>query len=168
MNTRRTLANLRANWPAVVTPQTACIIAIQRAAALLQANARMALSPFGLSFTEFEILAALRSSPPPHELIPTALYDALLISSGGLTKVLKALENRGLIARPARPGDRRRRPIALTAAGRNLAETAMAAMQAKDARALPPTQLSDKDSARLAALLDQVLDGLEGDGVSAC
>ncbi|OIQ79334.1 transcriptional regulator SlyA [mine drainage metagenome] len=38
----------------------------------------------------------------------------MLITSGGLTKVLMQLEERGLVTRPAHDGDRRIKPVALT------------------------------------------------------
>jgi DNA-binding MarR family transcriptional regulator len=156
-----TLESMQANWPGAVTPQSAYVIMVQRLAALLQENARLALVPHGLSFTEFEMLAALRSAPPPHELIPSALYDALLISSGGLTKVLKSLERRGLIARPQRDGDRRRRPVALTSKGCELAEAAMRSVQKADAERLRRSQQTDADYRQLAQLTEAVLSALE-------
>jgi len=157
MDFASTLKNIKANWPEAATPQSACAIMVQRFAALLQANARSALAPHGLSFTEFETLATLRSSPTPHELNPTALYDALLISSGGLTKVLKSLEERGLVARPERLGDRRKRPIALTATGRRLAEAAMTSVQAADAAKLEGASFEEADYERLARSLGTLL-----------
>lgn len=161
MTWQTTLEAMQANWPDAVTPQSAYVIMVQRLAALLQENARLALAPHALSFTEFEILATLRSAPPPHELIPSALYDALLISSGGLTKVLKSLERRGLIARPQRDGDRRRRPVALTSDGRELAEAAMRSVQKADAERLRPSRQTDANYLQLAQLTKPVLSALE-------
>ena len=155
------LKNIRANWPEAATGQSACAIMVQRFAALLQANARLALAPYDLSFTEFEILATLRSSRRPHELNPTALYNALLISSGGLTKVLKSLEERNLVARPERSGDRRKRPIALTAKGRKIAEAAMASVQSADAARLAQSSFGETDYERLARLLGELLTSFE-------
>lgn len=157
-----TLRNIRTNWPAAATSPSACAILVQRFAALLQANARSALAPHGLSFTEFEILATLRSSPKPHELNPKTLYDAVLISSGGLTKVLKSLHERGLVARPVRPGDRRKRPIALTAKGRMAAEAAMASVQTADAARLEQSSFGAADYERLARLLGALITSFEG------
>lgn len=148
---------IRANWPEAANQQGAWILMVQRLAALLQANARAALAPLNLTFTEFEILAALHSSPPPHELVPSALYDAIVISSGGLTKALKALESRGLIARPLRPGDRRRRPIALTTTGRKLAETAMRAVQRADTDRLKNAELTAAEHTAIIDALSRIL-----------
>ena len=57
----------------------------------------------------------------------------MLISSGGLTKLLKGVQRRGLIARPPSDADHRSRPIALTPEGQVLAERAMAVVQAAEA-----------------------------------
>lgn len=90
MTAENTLGNMRENWPEAVSPQSGCVIMIQRLAALSRKNARAALASYGLGFIELEILAALRPSPSPHKLLPSALYKAPLISSGGLTKALNA------------------------------------------------------------------------------
>jgi DNA-binding MarR family transcriptional regulator len=152
---------MRENWPEAVTPQSECAIKAQRLAALLQDWAQQSLAPFGLGFTEFEMLCALRAHPAPHRMLPSALYDALLISSGGLTKVLKGLEARGLVSRPAPCGDRRCRPVALTGDGRALVEAAMAEVQRADEARLRDTGLTGADYAALARLLGATLRGLE-------
>jgi DNA-binding MarR family transcriptional regulator len=161
MNASETVARIRANWPEAFTVQAECVLLAQRMAALVQRSTREALDVHGLSLTGFEVLAALRSSPEPRVLNPSALYDALLLSSGGVTKVLKALEARGLIRRPEGSGDRRQRPIALTPAGRQLAERAMAAVMRADAAHLARASLSEAEYRRLARLLGDVVEGLE-------
>ncbi|WP_121065687.1 MarR family winged helix-turn-helix transcriptional regulator [Chachezhania antarctica] len=123
------LALQRENWPGMAAEHAGVNIAVQRLSRLLERAAHVGLGPFKLSLTEFELLCALRSQPPPHRLTPSSLYDAMLISSGGLTKVLGKLEERDLITRPVSTGDRRSRPVALTALGADLVERAMAAVQ---------------------------------------
>jgi DNA-binding MarR family transcriptional regulator len=75
---------------------------------------------------EFEVLITLRGVAPPYEMIPTELYPAILISSGGLTKVLNALQERGFVTRAEGTADKRSKPVRLTAKGRTLAERVMA------------------------------------------
>ena len=127
---------MRENWPDVVTPSTELMMRIYRLNDLVRENAIRQTEQSGLSFTEFEVLVALRSVKPPHELIPTDLYQAILISSGGLTKVLRALEERGLIARARGETDRRSKPVRLTAAGKNLAERVMPRVLESDEKLL--------------------------------
>ena len=149
------------NWPDMMTPQLALAVMVQRLARLAQDMTRDTLAPFGLSVTEFEVLAALRSHPRPHRVMPSQLYDAVLISSGGLTKVLKGLEARPLIERPMAEGDGRLRPIELTAAGRGAVEQAMRAVQAVDAPVfVDPIERAD-DAERFGQTLARLLGAAE-------
>lgn len=129
----RLIDRMRMNWPEVSNAQTFVTVAVQRLARLLEENAAKTLMPLGLTTTEMEVLAAMHSHKVPFKLAPSELYDAILISSGGLTKVLKSLSARGLIDRPASDSDGRSKPIQLTEAGKILAEQAMLAVQAADA-----------------------------------
>lgn len=153
MQARDLMQAIHANWPAAATPEGTLAIATFRFARLLETNAQTVLARHALSFTEFELLSALRASPPPHRLIPSDLCAALLISSGGLTKVLKSLERRALILRPIDAQDRRRRPIALSDAGRRLVETAMGEVQAADAARIAAAELSKAEAEALTRLL---------------
>ena len=58
-------------------------------------------------------------------LSPTDLYDAIVFSSGGMTKVLKKLEERNLIKREASSNDKRSMLISLTQEGKDLIENCM-------------------------------------------
>lgn len=71
----------------------------------------------GLSVVEFDVLATLRRSPQPYALTPSEIQHSMLITSGGLTKILIELENRGLISRTTNENDRRIKPVALTEKG---------------------------------------------------
>ena len=115
----------------------------------------------GLSLAEFEVLVTLRGVPPPNELMPTDLYSAVLMSSGGLTKVLHGLEKRGLVTRAEGKSDRRSKPVRLTAKGRALAERAMADVLAS-ARKQIMSGLSKSEVERLTGLLHKLLAALEG------
>ena len=68
----------------------------------------------GLSAVEFDVLATLRRSPQPYALTPSDIQQSMLITSGGLTKILIELENRGMITRMTYENDRRIKPAALT------------------------------------------------------
>ncbi|MCW2309264.1 MarR family winged helix-turn-helix transcriptional regulator [Rhodobium gokarnense] len=154
---------LEAHWPETATAEHASVVLCQRVARLLDESARRALAPHGLGFTEFEVLAALRSAPAPHDMIPSELYEAVLISSGGLTKVMKGLEARGLIERPtcAANDDRRRRPIRLTAAGQALVEKAIAVLLDAYHRRLAQAGFTKAELSAGNAFLGRLLSGLE-------
>ena len=152
----KALAGMRKNWPKSVTPTAEVVVRVYRLSDLARAKAQSVASRHGLSLTDLDVLAALRRAPPPHELSPTELYSAVLISSGGLTKVLHGLDQRGLISRVADDKDRRSRRVRLTPAGRTLAERTAAAVEASDVE-LFSGALSTAEMARLAALLRKLL-----------
>src|ERR1700709_1769553 len=61
----------------------------------------------GLQPGEFDVLATLRRSGPPYMLSPHTLYEAAMISSGGMTNRVDRLERAGLVERRPDPNDRR-------------------------------------------------------------
>lgn len=137
MDTMRNPANalfdrMEANWPEAATRQMATAVAIQRLARLVQENARQCAAIFDLTFTEFEVLAAMRSFPEAYRLTPTELSGTVLMFSGSLTKVLRNLEVRGLILRPESKDDEQSCSVMLTTAGRVLVERVMSAVQKSD------------------------------------
>lgn len=100
-----------------------------------QSLARMAplLAQHGLSQAELDVLATLRNAVPDggagtaarFELPPSRIQSRMLITSGGLTKVLAQLEQRGLVSRSRQEGDLRVKPVCLTTAGQTVIEAAM-------------------------------------------
>ena len=76
---------------------------ISRLAHLLQAEIEPIFAAHGVTGGEFDVLAALRRAGRPYRLSPTELSRALIVTSGGMTKRLNALEDRGLIRRRIRP-----------------------------------------------------------------
>jgi DNA-binding MarR family transcriptional regulator len=156
-----TLTRMRKNWPKAFTPIAEVLLRVYRLNDLARAHGQKQTSRHGLSLTEFAVLATLRGMPPPCELSPTELYSAVLISSGGLTKVLHGLEQRGLISRVADDKDGRSRRVRLTPAGRALAERTVATLQ-ESGKEFFGDALSPSDMARLASLLRKVLLALEG------
>jgi DNA-binding MarR family transcriptional regulator len=158
--TELVLERIAQNWPEAMRSEMRLSILVQRLARLVHQQARDVLAAHALSTTEFEILAALRSASPPHMLTPSELYTAALLSSGGTTKLLKQLEARGLVDRPASRNDGRSRPVRLTPHGRDCVERAMVSVQQADAELLGLPH--DKTRiAELGALLERVLSQVE-------
>ena len=153
------------HWPEAVTPVAQLMMRVFRVGGLMVDNVRRLAAEHGLTLTEFEVLVTLRGVAPPHELAPTDLYGAILISSGGLTKVLHALQDRKLITRGSSRTDRRSKPVRLTAKGRALAERAMAGVLRSDAD-LIGRGLSKAEIAQLTALLRKLLATLEPVGAA--
>lgn len=78
---------------------------------------------YDLLHSHIDVLVSLYFDDKP--LSPTDLYDATIFSSGGMTKVLKKLEERNLIKREASSSDKRSMLISLTIQGRELIENCM-------------------------------------------
>ena len=114
-------------WDSSFDPQTVQLfLQLQWAQAQSLQTMRPMLEKFALSAVEFDVLATLRNAPAPHQMTPSMIQDAVVISSGGLTKVLLQLETRALVTRRQLADDLRIKPVCLTAAGAALVEQAMA------------------------------------------
>lgn len=118
MNVEERSRQVCENWPEAVTPFVQSAALIQRLSSLLQETTKGLLKVHDLTYMEFDALTALRSQKQGVAMKPTELYSALLISSGGLTKVLKSLESKSYIARSCSHDDARQRPVLLTDKGR--------------------------------------------------
>jgi DNA-binding MarR family transcriptional regulator len=149
--------------PKLDTDAIALIGRVMRASRLLQLEVERSLAMFGLTVNEFNTLNALRRAGPPHKLAPTDVGVSLLFSSGGLTKLLERLESRGLISREPNPDDGRGVMVALTPAGRELQEEAMAAHQLNEERLL--SALAPAQREQLNSILRDLLLALEGPSV---
>ena len=148
------------HWPESVTPVSEFMVRVYRLSSLMRDAIAQRIAAHELSFMEFEVLITLRGVAPPYEMIPTELYPAILISSGGLTKVLNSLQERGLIVRGGGTGDKRSKPVRLTTRGRTLAERVMADLL-EDGDAMVRGSLSDSDIERATRLLHKLLTTLE-------
>ncbi len=109
----------------------------------------------GLSWGEYVVLAALRRAGPPYQMSPTALYGAIILSSGGMTKRLDRLEQAGLVERIPDPADRRGRLVALTDKGRELVDRAVIEHLDNEQRLL--SALSADEREELSDLLRKLL-----------
>lgn len=120
---------MRENWPEMYGSTHEFLVYINRVRDLGFARIRETLARFNLSAGEFDILATLRRSARPHVLTPTELQRSLLITSGGLTKLLYQLEAAGLVSRSVQEQDKRSKLVHLTPKGKKTAQKAMAAIQ---------------------------------------
>ena len=112
----------------------------------------------GLQPGEFDVLATLRRSGEPFLLSPTRLYEAAMISSGGMTNRLDRLERAGLVERRPDPDDRRGKLIALTPAGRSVVDETITRHVANEQRLL--SALTPAEQQQLDALLKKLIAGL--------
>lgn len=104
------------------------------------------VSEFGLNLGEFDVLATLRRSG---QLSPTALFRALMISSGTITHRIDRLEQAEWVKRIPDPNDRRGTLIVLTDKGLNLIEQAVEAYVANVHQIVSALEESERESLTL-------------------
>lgn len=100
---------------------------VKRCAALLQRRLDNTFASFGMTGWEFDVLATLRRSGKPYCLAPTALFSALMVTSGTMTHRLQRLEANGLVRRVQNSKDARSMLVQLTPAGLKLIDRAVEA-----------------------------------------
>jgi DNA-binding MarR family transcriptional regulator len=110
---------------------------------------------FGVSFGEYEVLAALMRSGPPHRMKPSELVGALVLSSGAMTNRIDRVEAAGLVERLPDPGDRRGTLVALTEKGRQVVDEAVLAHLTNEERLLGALSAGERE--QLAGLLRTLL-----------
>ena len=95
-----------------------------------------------LDTSSFSALAALWLAGPPHRMSAGELAQRIVQTSGGATKTMQRLVDRGLVRRVADPDDGRRSLLELTPEGLTLArETLVLALDAFD------SEIGDLDEA---------------------
>jgi DNA-binding MarR family transcriptional regulator len=122
--------------PHVDTAHLGVVARLYRLAHQLRLRAEAVLEPHGLTQGEFDVLSALRRSESPDGLTPSALAAAVLVSSGGMTKRLAALERAGWISRERSSRDGRSVRVALTSSGRERLDALLPAYFAAEAQLL--------------------------------
>jgi DNA-binding MarR family transcriptional regulator len=169
MPTNDHVDRVRAQWarerPDLDTEPVAVIARLGRAAHYVDQGHAEFFKRHGLSRADWDVLASLRREGPPYTLSPTALYRALMRTSGAMSQRLARLEGEGLIERTLDPGDRRRIVVRLTDKGREVSDRIAADHLANERELLAP--LSKKEQQALAALLRKLLVAYEEEQSSA-
>lgn len=115
---------------------------------------RTAFAVHGLESFGFDVLSTLRRAGPPHELSPSQLAEATLVTSGTMTNRLDRLEMRGLVSRMPDPTDRRGMRVRLTSTGLSRVDDALTDLL--DRERLLLEGLSERQRGTLADLLRRV------------
>ncbi|MBP2406359.1 DNA-binding MarR family transcriptional regulator [Streptomyces syringium] len=144
--------------PGLDTAPMAVIGRLNRCAALLQQATDAPLASEGLTRGEFDILGTLRRTG--RELTPGQIARETFASGAAVTKRLRVLEGRGLVAR--RPDDRDRRVahLSLTEPGGALIDRLVPHQVAYEGALL--AGLGEERQGRLAETLAELLVLLEG------
>lgn len=98
---------------------------VSRLAMLIEQRLKAALADVGLTYAEFDVLATLRRSGAG--LRPGELSKALMLTSGGMSNVLRRLTDAGFVDRKASDVDARGSWVHLTPAGDAVTDKALAA-----------------------------------------
>jgi DNA-binding MarR family transcriptional regulator len=133
---------------------------LARTALFLEALQAECLEPHGLSFTEYTVLRVLYADAPTQGVSPSRLAEAVLTSSGGMTKIIDRLARTGLVERSTDPHDRRGVLVTLTTLGTR-SEAASRSYVAGRERVL--ARLPPAERAAIDMGLQQLLDAFEDD-----
>ncbi|MDY0403479.1 MarR family transcriptional regulator [Sulfurovum sp.] len=106
-----------------------------------------------LSSSEFDVLMALLCHNEP--MTPTNLYESMIFSSGGMTKLLKKLEEKKLIERIPSQKDKRSLLVALSRRGKKLVTDAFGDVVKINMEVL--SKLEESEQATLEKLLKKLL-----------
>ncbi len=111
---------------------------------------------YSLNQSELDILAALYyMNDNNFSMTPTELYEVLLFSSGGMTKILKKLETKRLIVRIDNKEDKRSKLVQLTQKGKEI--TAKALEEVVNYEDKYFSELNKEEQEQLSKLLIKVL-----------
>ncbi len=125
---------------------------LHRLSTLLHEELRPIFAEAGLGDGDFDVLATLRRSDPPHELTPGQLAASTMVTSGAITKRIDRLERAGLVRRTVADDDGRSRRISLTERGFALVDDLVERHVANEHRLV--AELSEDERSRLALLLE--------------
>jgi len=146
-------------YPELDTRTFPPMVRLARLSVLIESFQQMVLAPFELSSGDYGVLSALRRAGAPYALNPSGLYSRLDRSSGGMTKNLKRLEERGLVERSPDPNDGRGSVVSLTEAGLEMHERVFNAFLASTQDMLDP--LSQRELQTTDRVLQRLLDSFE-------
>ena len=135
------------------------LVRLARLSVLVDAFHRSVLGPFELTSSDYDVLSTLRRAGRPYSLSPSQLYGQLHRSSGGMTKILKRLNESGLVGREPDPEDGRSIRVMLTARGLSLHDRVFRAFAAASNRLL--AKLTDQQKSEVDLALKLFLDSVE-------
>lgn len=153
------LTLMRENWPEATKEMIISLPLIDRIQSTNMMLRNKIMMQYQLQLSDFGLLTALRRSPKPHLLTPTQLMEHMLISSGGLTKALYRLENRGMISRKASVEDGRIKLVQLTQKGSTTIEEIVKKELAS--HQILRDSFTDKETETLNILLTKLVNTME-------
>ena len=119
-----------------------------------QRRQRAALEPFGLTHSQFVVLAVATWFGEAEALTQARLSDLSGVDPMTTSQIVRALEERGLLKRDTHPIDPRAKSITVESAGREKARVALVAVEAADAEFFQPVS---EDERQLVGILTALL-----------
>lgn len=145
----------RQHWPEAFEPRImSLLLALQHMQLAEALDYGWVLARHRLTLAEFDVLSTLRRAAT-RELTPSELQRSMVITSGGLSKVIQQLEMRELVSRSTAKTDRRVKPVSLTSKGTQLIEPAMTEFLAAASKAIRD-RLDNKEIDQLVILLEKL------------
>jgi DNA-binding MarR family transcriptional regulator len=160
----------RKEYPQLDVSSLPPLVRLARLGDLIDSIQNDVLEPFELTSNDYGVLAALQRAGRPYALSPSQLGGQLRRSSGGVTKILKRLEESGLIERKSDFEDGRKVRVVLTLRGLSLHERVFRAFAAASHRLLAELSSEQKTEIdRALKLLQDQFENLEErvDGISS-
>jgi DNA-binding MarR family transcriptional regulator len=155
----------RSATPSRTSPAIDAFVRLVRAnAAVTRRLSALLSADHGLSLNEYEALLLLARAPRSR-MRRIDLANSLLLTAGGVTRLLDGLEGDGLVAREESPTDRRVSYACLTKAGRAKLRVASKS-HTRQIRELLGAHYDDAELGQLASLLDRLADAASADDES--
>lgn len=118
------------------------------------------LGAHGLAFTEYSVLRLLQRAPK-RRLAPSVLAEAILCTTGAMTKLVDRLQRAELVSREPDPNDRRGVLVHLEPAGTRVVNAAAATYDKGRKSVLD--RLTAREAKNIDASLRRLLEVLEAD-----
>lgn len=138
----------------------ALIQQLQQIYVLLEDGDRRALRPVGLTPTQFALLRCLDDGPE-EELNVTQVAGSLLCTRGNVTRLVRRLQNAGLVSTRGNDRDQRLVYVFLTPDGRRRLRLARRSLDVADQRRL--AHLAREDIRTMTRLAEELAAGLRRD-----
>ncbi len=146
----------RSTKPRATSPEIEAFVRLVRASFAVTRELSAQLScDHGLSLNEYEALLTLARAPESR-MRRVDLANTLLLTAGGVTRLLDGLERQGFVAREESSSDRRVSYAVLTKAGRDKLRVADRS-HTRQIRELLGAHFDEAELTQLAALLDRLL-----------
>ena len=150
----------QANWPECAATSFPALLRLTQVNNIFIQIIKDCVESYDLQSADFNLLSCLRRNPEPYVLSPTELYQSMLFSSGGLTKVLNRLQKMELIERLDNPEDKRSKLVKLSSKGKTLVEEIMPVLHKHEKRMLETItpeelELLDQLMQRISSSMDR-------------